>query len=65
MDQARSGQKLVEFFIEDVQMNLCGAHHPVGHGVGLKIYPTVLITAGLPVKGKMIVVFPIDDGSHQ
>ena len=46
-------------------MNLCGAHHPVGHGVGLKSYPTVLITAGLPFQRKMIVVFSIDDGSHQ
>ena len=27
-----SGQKPVEFLIEDVQVNLCGAHHPVGHG---------------------------------
>lgn len=27
-----SGQKSVEFLIEDVQVNLCGAHHPVGHG---------------------------------
>ena len=27
-----SGQKSVEFLIEDVQVDLCGAHHPVGHG---------------------------------
>lgn len=60
-----SGQKPVEFLIEDVQADLCGAHHPVGHGVGLKSYPTVLITAGLPFQRKMIVVFPIDDGNHQ
>ena len=60
-----SGQKPVEFLIEDVQVDLCGAHHPVGHGVGLKSYPTVLITAGLPFQRKMIVVFSIDDGSHQ
>lgn len=60
-----SGQKPVEFLIEDVQVDLCGVHHPVGHGVGLKSYPTVLITAGLPFQRKMIVVFSIDDGSHQ
>ena len=65
MDQVRAGQKPVEFLIEDVQVDLCGAHHPVGHGVGLKSYPTVLITAGLPFQRKMIVVFSIDDGSHQ
>ena len=55
----------MEFLIEDVQVDLCGAHHPVGHDVGLKSYPTVLITAGLPFQRKMIVVFSIDDGSHQ
>ena len=32
MDQVRAGQKPVEFLIEDVQVDLCGAHHPVGHG---------------------------------
>ena len=65
MDHVRAGQKHVEFFIEDIQVDLCGAHHPVSHGAGFKIYPTILITAGLPFQGKMIVVFPIDDGNHQ
>ena len=27
-----SGQKPVEFLTEDAQVDLCGAHHPVGHG---------------------------------
>ena len=42
MNQIRVGQKPVEFLIEDVQVNLCGAHHPVDHGLGLKSYPTIL-----------------------
>lgn len=42
MNQIRVGQKPVEFLIEDVQVNLCGAHHPVDHCIGLKSYPTIL-----------------------
>ena len=46
MEQGGTGQHFKELFIEDIQMDLSGTHHPVGHGVCLEVHITVFVAAG-------------------
>ena len=46
MEQGGTGQHFKELFIEDIQTDLNGTHHPVGHGVCLEVHTTVFVAAG-------------------
>ena len=59
------GCELKRLFVEDVQMDLSGMHHPVDHGVCLEVHTTVFVAAGLLVQRNMIIELPVDDGSDQ
>ena len=65
VEQRGTGQHFKELFIEDIQMDLSGTHHPVGHGVCLEVHTTVFVAARLPFQGEMIVELPVDDGGYQ
>lgn len=65
MNQIRTGQHFVKLFIENVQRNLFGAHHPVGQGVGLQHDTAVLIAAELSVQEQVVIIFSVDDGSYR
>lgn len=45
MEQGGTGQHFKELFIEDIQMDLSGTHHPVDHGVCPEVHAAVSVAA--------------------